>query len=250
MNQSNTPPNQNPPQQKVSFWKSRDPKIVLVRILLIIFIGLPLLGIIGAMVLVALNSSHKSQTTSTSNPIKEEQVASGTFQLSTPDFIMDQNQKALEIVKKYSASPKLYTVVISDEKGSFQFENILNNTFTFHDPNEKFDIVISIVPKTGEYKVTRTTLKMVDGDNQIPLEKWKIDLSQALEIAKPTFDTFDKKYPNSNSQYSATLTNKVGQNFIWRFVYHVSENYYNNVQQALPTRIDISAETGKILFTK
>ena len=192
MNQNNTPSIQNQPQQKVSFWKSKEPAIVFVRILIIIFVGFSLLGIIGAMVLVALNSTHKSQTNSTSNPIKEEQVASGIFPLSSQDSIMEQNQKAVEVIKKYSANPKLYTVVISDEKGSFQFENILNNTFTFHDSNEKFDIVISIVPKTGEYKVTKTTLKMVDGDNPIPVEKWQIDLYQALEIAKQRY--FAKKY--------------------------------------------------------
>lgn len=57
MNQ-NSESNEQPPQQKISFWKSKDPAITLVRILLIIFLGLPLLGIIMAIILVVLSSSR------------------------------------------------------------------------------------------------------------------------------------------------------------------------------------------------
>lgn len=53
--QANQSP-QGQPSQKAGFWKSKDPTVVLVRILLIIFIGLPLLGIIIAIILMILSS--------------------------------------------------------------------------------------------------------------------------------------------------------------------------------------------------
>lgn len=56
MNQNDQNQAQNQPRQQVSFWKSKDPAIVLVRILLIIFFGLPLLAIIGVIVLLVLSS--------------------------------------------------------------------------------------------------------------------------------------------------------------------------------------------------
>ena len=44
---------------KVSFWKSKDPAIIIVRILIYIFVGLPLIAIIMGIILVVLSSARR-----------------------------------------------------------------------------------------------------------------------------------------------------------------------------------------------
>lgn len=55
------PPTITPQQQskKVSFWKSKDPAIVIARIVLYIFVGIPLLGIILAILSAILSASYR-----------------------------------------------------------------------------------------------------------------------------------------------------------------------------------------------
>jgi len=41
---------QQPAEQKASFWKSKNPATVLIRILLYIFVGLPLVGVLATII--------------------------------------------------------------------------------------------------------------------------------------------------------------------------------------------------------
>lgn len=54
----NQPPTQPTPQppQNTSFWKSKDPAIVIARIVIYIFVGIPLLGILFATLLAVLSA--------------------------------------------------------------------------------------------------------------------------------------------------------------------------------------------------
>lgn len=56
-------PNQTPspqqPTEKASFWKSKDPAIVIARIVLYIFVGIPLLGILFAILLAVLSAARR-----------------------------------------------------------------------------------------------------------------------------------------------------------------------------------------------
>ena len=47
------------PTEKVSFWKSKDPAIVVARIVIYIFVGIPLLGIIFAILLAVLSAARR-----------------------------------------------------------------------------------------------------------------------------------------------------------------------------------------------
>lgn len=57
-NQDSAPP-QPQPLAKVSFWKSKDPAIAIVRILIYIFVGLPLIAILMGIILVTLSSARR-----------------------------------------------------------------------------------------------------------------------------------------------------------------------------------------------
>lgn len=47
------------PTQKVSFWKSKDPKTITTRIILYIFVGIPLLAILLLIIIMILSALRK-----------------------------------------------------------------------------------------------------------------------------------------------------------------------------------------------
>lgn len=62
MNQNTqpTPPvSPQQPAQKVSFWKSKDPTTVTIRIVLYIFVGIPLLAILLLIIMMILSALKK-----------------------------------------------------------------------------------------------------------------------------------------------------------------------------------------------
>ena len=59
----NSKPNQSSSTKKVSFWKSKEPAIVTVRIILYIFVGVPLLVILGIVALYFLAFTEEMTVT-------------------------------------------------------------------------------------------------------------------------------------------------------------------------------------------
>lgn len=157
-------------------------------------------------------------------------------------------EKATQLAQKYSKNPKLYWVIINNKEGSVNFEEP-SNSFAFHGDNENFALLFSIVPQTGNYKISKTGFSITSNNELIPVEKWKIDISQALEAAKPNFKVYDEEYPNSGGNYVTALRNR-GGNFYWRFVYSVSSEYYNSVKQISPMSLNVDAQSGIVTKIK
>lgn len=116
MNQNQPQPNPNPtpPEpQKVSFWKSKDPAIVIVRIIIYIFIGIPILGIIGAMVLVSLNTYRNAHRSTTATPTPSSSVPKSSTTTNTNDISnlsANDQQIAADVVWLTSQPLTYYTI--------------------------------------------------------------------------------------------------------------------------------------------
>ena len=156
--------------------------------------------------------------------------------------------QATKIAQKYSKNPKLYWAIINTKEGSVNFEEP-NNSFAFHGDNENFALLFSIIPQTGDYKISKTGFNITVNNEPVPVEKWKIDFPKALEAAKLNFKVYDEKYPNAGSDYNANLRNR-NSKFYWRFVYMVSSEYYNAIKQVSPMSLNVDAESGIITEVK
>ena len=167
----------------------------------------------------------------------DQTLESGTLELKNKDSILEQSQKAYEIVGKYSKDPQLYYVIIDKMYGSFNFDQP-DNSFAFYDSEENFDMLFSVIPETGEYKLTKTTIKIISNNEQINLEGIK-DFPEALSIVQKYFQNYDIKNPDSENNYIATLAKRSNQNFLWRFVY--------GGQNSSPVQIDIDPKNLTIL---
>ncbi|MDO8512906.1 MAG: hypothetical protein Q7S37_00150 [bacterium] len=176
-------------------------------------------------------------------------LESGKLQLKNANSVLEQAQKAFEIARKYSSNPQLYSVIVDKKYGSFNF-NRPDNSFDFHSDEEKFDLLFSIIPETGEYKITKSSIKlMVDGDKPFSLsEILKIkDFPEVLTIAETQFQVYNQRYPDSGGSYFATLSQRQSQPLNWRFVYGVSKDYYNRVENARSMRVVVNSKSLQIL---